>query len=91
MGRQTRLLGDKADPGTGGRTQREGPCGSTQEYWLRSDHATIALVQPWLVALWNGPYWWMVPMVIILLMASVVFIALQAAPLIAPFVYGFAL
>ncbi len=38
-------------------------------------------------ALWDGPYWWLVPVVAILLPAAVVFIFLQAAPLVAPFVY----
>lgn len=38
-------------------------------------------------ALWNGAYWWTVPLVIVLLSVSVIFIALQAAPLVAPFVY----
>jgi hypothetical protein len=55
-------------------------------------HATrtrFSTARELLVAFWNGPYWWMVPMVLMLLMASVVFIALQAAPLIAPFVYAF--
>ena len=41
-----------------------------------------------IVAFWNGPFWWMVPMVLMLLIASVVFIALKAAPMIAPFVYS---
>jgi hypothetical protein len=40
-----------------------------------------------LVALWNGPYWWLVPVVLLLLPAAVILIALQAAPLVAPFVY----
>jgi hypothetical protein len=38
-------------------------------------------------ALWNGPFWWLVPVVLLLLPAAVVFIFLQAAPLVAPFVY----
>ncbi len=39
-------------------------------------------------AFWQGPYWWLVPVVIMLLMASIVLIALQAAPLISPMVYA---
>ena len=39
-------------------------------------------------AFWQGPYWWLVPVVIMLLMVSIVFVALQAAPLISPFVYS---
>ena len=38
-------------------------------------------------ALWNGPYWWLVPIVALLLPAAFVFVFLQAAPLVAPFVY----
>lgn len=40
-----------------------------------------------LVSLWDGPYWWLVPVVLLLLPAALVFIFLQAAPLVAPFVY----
>jgi hypothetical protein len=39
-------------------------------------------------AFWNGPFWWMVPLVIMLLLAATVLIMLQAAPAIAPFVYA---
>lgn len=38
-------------------------------------------------ALWDGPYWWLVPVVLLLLPAAALFIFLQAAPLVAPFVY----
>ncbi len=40
-----------------------------------------------LKGLWNGPYWWLVPVVALLLPAAVLFIFLQAVPLVAPFVY----
>ncbi|MEQ1891146.1 MAG: DUF5989 family protein [Planctomycetota bacterium] len=40
-----------------------------------------------IVTLWDGPYWWLVPVVLLLLPAALVFIFLQAAPLVAPFVY----
>jgi uncharacterized phage infection (PIP) family protein YhgE len=40
-----------------------------------------------LSALWNGPFWWLVPVVLLLLPAAALFIFLQAAPLVAPFVY----
>jgi hypothetical protein len=40
-----------------------------------------------LLALWDGPYWWLVPVVLVLLPAALIFIFLQAAPLVAPFVY----
>lgn len=37
--------------------------------------------------LWKGPYWWLVPVLAILLPAAVVFVVLQATPVVAPFVY----
>ena len=40
-----------------------------------------------LLALWDGPYWWLEPVVLVLLPAALIFIFLQAAPLVAPFVY----
>jgi hypothetical protein len=40
-----------------------------------------------IAALWDGPYWWLVPVVLLLLPAALIFIFLQAAPLVAPFVY----
>jgi len=40
-----------------------------------------------LVSLWRGPYWWLVPVVAVLLPAALIFIALQAMPIVAPFVY----
>jgi hypothetical protein len=38
-------------------------------------------------ALWSGPFWWLVPVLCVLLPAAVVCIFLQAVPLVAPFVY----
>jgi len=38
-------------------------------------------------ALWHGPYWWLVPVLIVLLPAALVFVVLQAVPIAAPFVY----
>lgn len=38
-------------------------------------------------ALWKGPYWWLVPVVVVLLPAALLFVVLQAVPLVAPFVY----
>ncbi len=37
--------------------------------------------------LWQGPFWWMVPVVLLLLPAAVLFVFLQAVPFVAPFVY----
>ena len=39
-------------------------------------------------AFWMGPYWWLVPLVALLLIASVLIIAIQGAPFLAPFVYS---
>jgi hypothetical protein len=36
---------------------------------------------------WAGPFWWLVPVVLVLLSLAAMFIFLQAAPLVAPFVY----
>ena len=41
-----------------------------------------------IVGLWDVPYWWLVPVVLLLLPAALIFIFLQAAPLVAPFVYA---
>jgi hypothetical protein len=38
-------------------------------------------------ALWRGPYWWLVPLLLILIPAAVFFILLQAVPVVAPFLY----
>ena len=38
-------------------------------------------------ALWRGPYWWLVPVLMVLLPAALVFVVLQAVPIAAPFVY----
>jgi hypothetical protein len=38
-------------------------------------------------ALWRGPYWWLVPVMCVLLPAAIVFILLQTVPIVAPFVY----
>ena len=37
--------------------------------------------------LWSGPYWWLIPVAALLLPAAVLFIFLEAVPLVAPFVY----
>lgn len=37
--------------------------------------------------LYNGPYWWLAPVILFLLPAAVVFVFLQAVPYVAPFVY----
>jgi hypothetical protein len=37
--------------------------------------------------MWRGPYWWLVPLILFLLPAALIFVVLQAVPLAAPFVY----
>ena len=37
--------------------------------------------------IWNGPYWWLVPVAALLLPAAILFVFLQAVPWVAPFVY----
>lgn len=37
--------------------------------------------------LWDGPYWWLVPVVLLLSPFALLFLLLQAAPVVAPFVY----
>ncbi len=39
------------------------------------------------VAVWNGPYWFLVPVLCVLLGLTVFLVFLQAAPAVAPFVY----
>ena len=39
------------------------------------------------VSLWHGRYWWLVPILIILLPLALVFVLLQTYPIVAPFVY----
>ena len=38
-------------------------------------------------SMWNGRYWWLVPVVLLLLPAAVLFVFFQAVPMVAPFVY----
>ncbi|MFT7671394.1 MAG: hypothetical protein ACI8X5_004112 [Planctomycetota bacterium] len=37
--------------------------------------------------LWQGPFWWLVPVILLLLPAALLFVFLQAVPFVAPFVY----
>jgi len=41
-----------------------------------------------LIALWRGPFWWLAPLVVLLLPTAAVFVFLKAAPVVAPFVYA---
>ena len=38
--------------------------------------------------LWSGPYWWTIPLVLLLLPAAALFVFLKAVPVVAPFVYS---
>ena len=40
------------------------------------------------VALWRGPYWWLAPLVVVLLPTALLFAVLHAVPIVAPFVYA---
>jgi hypothetical protein len=53
----------------------------------RSIAGGISTSKELLVGLWRGPFWWLVPVALLLLPAAVIFVFLQAAPLVAPFVY----
>lgn len=44
---------------------------------------TVELIR----SVWHGPFWWLVPVLCLLLPAAAVFIFLQAVPVVAPFVY----
>ena len=37
--------------------------------------------------LWRGPYWWLVPVVLILIPAAALLVFLETVPVVAPFVY----
>lgn len=39
-------------------------------------------------SLWSGPYWWLVPLLLVLLPIALFLISLQAVPIVAPFVYS---
>ena len=57
-----------------------------RQLWV-SVRTRVATAAELVLALWRGPFWWLVPLVLLLLPAALVFILLQAAPLVAPFVY----
>ncbi len=51
---------------------------------LRSGMSTVGELMR---GLWNGPNWWLVPVVAMLLPAAIILVVLQAMPVVAPFVY----
>lgn len=54
---------------------------------LRSIRSGFATATELVKGLWSGPYWWLVPVAALLLPAAVLFVVLQAVPIVAPFVY----
>lgn len=52
-----------------------------------SARTRIATAAELVAAMWRGPYWWLLPLLVLLLPAALLLILLQAAPLVAPFVY----
>ncbi len=38
-------------------------------------------------SVWRGPFWWAVPLIVLLLPLTIVFVILHAIPLVSPFVY----
>ncbi|MEM1448056.1 MAG: hypothetical protein AAGI22_03040 [Planctomycetota bacterium] len=55
--------------------------------FVRSVSSGTATVLELLRAVWRGPYWYVVPLVVLMLPAAVVLVFLQAVPVVAPFVY----
>jgi hypothetical protein len=37
--------------------------------------------------MWNGPFWWLLPVLLFLVPIALLFVFLHAAPYVAPFVY----
>jgi hypothetical protein len=55
--------------------------------WLRNVKEGSKTVVELIQSMWRGRYWWLVPVVLILLPSALIFVFLQAVPLVAPFVY----
>jgi hypothetical protein len=55
--------------------------------WIVSVRSRVSTAWELILAVWNGPYWWLAPVLCVLLPAAVVFVFLQAVPIVAPFVY----
>ncbi len=56
--------------------------------WTRSIAEGFRTAWELLRGLWNGPYWYLVPLVVLLLPAAILFVLLQAVPYVAPLVYS---
>ncbi len=55
--------------------------------WFEGVRDGTRTVLELLRGLWNGPRWWLAPLVFLLLPTAILFICLKAVPLVAPFVY----
>jgi hypothetical protein len=55
--------------------------------WISSVRTGCSTAMELVRGFWNGPFWWLVPVVALLLPAALIFVFLQAVPLVAPFVY----
>ena len=55
--------------------------------WIRNIGSGLSTSTELLAGIWRGPYWWLAPVLLLLLPTAVVFIFLQAVPYVAPFVY----
>lgn len=51
---------------------------------IRSGVATVGEL---LANLWRGPFWWLVPLIVLLVPAAILFVVLQAVPMVSPFIY----
>ena len=54
---------------------------------LKNLRSSFATTRELMAGLWRGPYWWLVPVIMLLMPAALFFVFLQAYPLVAPFVY----
>lgn len=54
---------------------------------LRKLGVGLSTVKELIAGLWSGPFWWLVPILLLLLPLSILFLVLKAAPVLAPFVY----
>ncbi len=55
--------------------------------WWSGVVSRLSTAAELIAAVWKGPYWWLVPVLCVLLPAAAVFVFLQAVPIVAPFVY----
>lgn len=47
----------------------------------------VTTVGELLASLWRGPFWWLVPLIVLLVPAAIFFVLLQAVPMVSPFIY----